>query len=67
MAICPDCEFDELETEGVESGETLACPECGRALVLVGPDEFDVVDEDGGLDDEEDLNEVESGDKDDNA
>ena len=73
MAICPECEFDELEAEGVEQGETLACPECGRALVLVGQDEFDVVDEgedeDEGLDDEDDLDEdgVASEDEDDDA
>jgi len=65
MASCPECDFDELDTEDIEEGETLTCPECGRTLVLVGPDELDVVDEDEdeALDDE-DEDDLEDGDED---
>ena len=68
MAICPECEFDELEIDDVEEGETLACPECGKALVLVGPDELNVADEDedDGLEDDDDLEDADvDGDEDD--
>jgi hypothetical protein len=52
MATCPECDFDEIDTEDFEEGDKLSCPECGKNLVLVGPDELDYVDED---DDDEDL------------
>ena len=55
MATCPECEFDEIDTEDYEDGDTLSCPECGKRLVLVGADELDVADEDDeDLDDEDD-------------
>jgi hypothetical protein len=55
MATCPECEFDEIDTEDYEEGDTLSCPECGKNLVLVGTDELDVVDEDDeDLDDDDD-------------
>jgi hypothetical protein len=56
MATCPECEFDEIDTEDFEEGDTLSCPECGKSLVLVGADELDVAgdDDDEDLDDEDD-------------
>jgi hypothetical protein len=53
MATCPECEFDEIDTEDYEEGDTLSCPECGKNLVLTGADELDFADEDD--DDDEDL------------
>ena len=55
MATCPECEYDEIDTEDFEEGDTLSCPECGKNLVLVGNDELDFVDDDD--DDDEDLDE----------
>ena len=63
MATCPECEFDEIDTEDFEEGDTLSCPECGKNLVLLGNDELDFADDDDddledddeeGLEDEED-------------
>lgn len=55
MATCPECDYDEIETEEHEEGDTLSCPECGKNLVLVGGDELDLVDEDeDDLDDDDD-------------
>jgi hypothetical protein len=51
MATCPECEFDEIETEDFEEGDTLNCPECGKNLVLTGTDEVELAD----ADDEDDL------------
>jgi hypothetical protein len=66
MATCPECEFDEIDTEDFEEGDTLSCPECGKSLVLTGADELDVADEDDDLDDEdEDLEDEEEEDADD--
>jgi hypothetical protein len=57
MATCPECEFDEIDTEDYEEGDTLSCPECGKNLVLTGADELDFADEDD--EDDEDLDEDE--------
>ena len=67
MAICPECDFDEIETEELEEGDKVSCPECGKNLVLIGPDEVDFVDGDDDLDDDEDedLDEEEEEDDDD--
>jgi len=58
MATCPECDYDEIDTEDFEEGDKLSCPECGKNLVLVGPDEVDVAggeeDEDDDLEDEDD-------------
>ena len=55
MAICPECEFDEIDTTEHEEGDELSCPECGRNLVLAGPDEVQIADdEDDDLDDDDD-------------
>ena len=60
MATCPECEFDEIETEDLEDGDTLSCPECGKNLVLAGADELLVADdEDDDLDDDDDEDEDE--------
>ena len=67
MATCPECEFDEIDTENYDEGDTLSCPECGKSLVLMGADELEVADEDeDDLDDDElDEDEDESEDDDD--
>jgi hypothetical protein len=66
MATCPECEFDEIDTEDLEEGDRLSCPECGKSLVMVGADELDVADDDDDddddLDDDEDLEEDEDDD-----
>ncbi len=62
MATCPECDFDEIDTEEFEEGDTLSCPECGKNLVLTGADEVgfaDDEDDDDLDDDEEDLDEDE--------
>jgi hypothetical protein len=66
MATCPECEFDEIDTDDYEEGDTLSCPECGKSLVMVGADELDVADDDDDdLDDDEDLDEEEEDEDDD--
>jgi ribonuclease E len=67
MATCPECEFDEIDTEDLEEGDRLSCPECGKSLVLTGADELDVADDDDedlDDDDDEDLDEEEDEDDD---
>jgi len=65
MATCPECEFDEIDTEDFEEGDTLSCPECGKSLVLVGADELEAADDDDeDLDDDDDLEEEEEEDDD---
>jgi len=58
MATCPECEFDEIDTEDYDEGDTLSCPECGKSLVVMGSDELEVADADDDLDDD-DLDEDE--------
>lgn len=53
MATCPECEYDEIDTEDFEEGDRLSCPECGKNLVLVGVDELDFADADDDLDDDD--------------
>jgi hypothetical protein len=69
MATCPECEYDEIDTDDFEEGDTLSCPECGKQLTFVGNDEVDVADDDDDLDDddedEEELGEDEDDDEDD--
>jgi hypothetical protein len=52
MATCPECEYDEIETDDFEEGDTLSCPECGKSLVMTSADEVDLADDD---DDDDDL------------
>ncbi len=61
MATCPECEFDEIDTEDYEEGDTFSCPECGKNLVVVGADEVEIADDD---DDDEDLDEEDEEDED---
>jgi hypothetical protein len=68
MATCPECDYDEIDTEDYEEGDTLSCPECGKSLVMIGPDEVDFADgddDDDDLDDEEEDEEEEVGEDDD--
>ena len=65
MATCPECDYDEIDTEDFEEGDTVSCPECGKNLVIVGPDELDFSDDDDLDDDDEDLEEEEEDDEDD--
>ena len=67
MATCPECEYDEIDTQDFEEGDTLSCPECGKNLVLTGADEVDFADDDDDddLDDDEDDEEAEEDDVDD--
>jgi hypothetical protein len=53
MATCPECEYDEIDTEDFEEGDTLSCPECGKSLVMTGADEVDFADDED--DDDDDL------------
>lgn len=46
MATCPECDFDEIDTEDYDEGDTLSCPECGTNLVVMGGDELEAADED---------------------
>ncbi len=71
MATCPDCEYDEIDTEDIEEGDKLSCPECGSNLKLVGADELDFADADDALadddeeEDDDDDDDVEEEDDDD--
>ena len=71
MATCPECDFDEIDTEDYDEGDTLSCPECGKSLVLLGADELDLadddeddVDEDDELEEEEDEDDLDDDDDD---
>ena len=69
MATCPECEYDEIDTQDFEEGDTLSCPECGKSLVLTGADEVDAADDDDDddddlMDDEEEEEEESDGDED---
>jgi hypothetical protein len=66
MATCPECEFDEIETEDLEEGDSVSCPECGKNLLFAGNDELEVADDDDDDDDDDlDDDEEELGDDDD--
>ena len=54
MATCPECEFDEIDTEDYEEGDTFSCPECGKSLVLTGSDEVELADDEADDDDDDD-------------
>lgn len=56
MATCPECDFDEIDAEDYDEGDTVSCPECGTSLVVMGDNELEVADDDeDDLDDDEDL------------
>ena len=65
MATCPECEYDEIDTEDYEEGDTVSCPECGKNLVLVGADELELADDDDLDDDDDELEDDEDEDADD--
>ena len=71
MATCPECDFDEIDTEDYDEGDTLSCPECGKSLVVMGSDELEAADdEDDDVDDDleeddEDEDDVDEDDEDD--
>lgn len=65
MATCPECEFDEIDTQEFEEGDTVSCPECGKSLVVMGPDEVEVADDDDLDDDDDDDEDEEDEDEDD--
>jgi hypothetical protein len=67
MATCPECEFDEINTEDFEEGDTLSCPECGKSLLMMAGDEVELADDDDDDDDvlEEDDEEETLDDEDD--
>jgi hypothetical protein len=62
MATCPECEYDEIDTDDFEEGDTLSCPECGKSLVMTGADEVELADDD---DEDDDLDDEEEEDEDD--
>ena len=66
MATCTECEFDEIDTTEHEEGDEMNCPECGKTLVLAGPDNLEIADddEDDDLDDEDDDEEEDEVDED---
>ena len=64
MATCPECEFDEIDTDDFEEGDTLSCPECGKSLVMMANGEVDLAD-DEDLEDDEDEDEDEDEDDED--
>ena len=65
MATCPECEFDEIDTDDFEEGDTLSCPECGKTLILTGIDEVELADDDDLDEDDEDDEEDDLDDEDD--
>jgi hypothetical protein len=66
MATCPECDFDDVDTEDYDEGDTLSCPERGTSLVVMGGDELEPADEDeDDLDDDLDEEEEEDDDEDD--
>jgi len=66
MATCPECEFDEIDTSDHEEGDEVSCPECGKNLVLAGPDNLEVADDDDeDDDDDDDLDDEDEDDEDD--
>ncbi len=72
MATCPECEYDEIETEEYEEGDTLTCPECGKTLVYAGDDDLELaaddledLDDDDEDEDEDEEDEDEEDDEDD--
>ena len=65
MATCPECDYDELDTDDFEEGDELSCPECGKRLVMTGDDEVDLADDEDDLDDDEEEDEDDEEDLDD--
>jgi ssDNA-binding Zn-finger/Zn-ribbon topoisomerase 1 len=64
MATCPDCDYEEIDTDDIDEGEALSCPECGRKLVLGEDGNLEFADGDDDLDDDDDDEEDEDDDED---
>ena len=64
MAICPECEFDEIDNSDLEEGDELSCPECGKSLKQSALGELEAADDDDLDDDEDDDEEDEEEDVD---
>ena len=56
MAHCPECEaLIDLDTDEVEEGELVPCPECGVDLEVISTNPVELrLDEDDELEDDED-------------
>ena len=61
MATCPECEYDEIDTEDFEDGDALSCPECGSAVVFAGGELYFAADD---IDDAEEDEEADEDDED---
>ena len=64
MATCPDCDFEEIDTDDLDEGDALSCPECGRKLVLGEDGSLEFADGDDDLDDDDEDEEEEEDDED---
>lgn len=64
MATCPDCDFEEIDTDALDEGDALSCPECGRKLVLGEDGSLEFADGDDDLDDDDEDEEEEEEDDD---
>lgn len=54
--VCPECDNPlDIDTDEVEQGDTIQCPECGTDLEIVSADPLEIaaVDADGYDDEEE--------------
>jgi hypothetical protein len=65
MATCPDCDYEEIDTDDLEEGDSLSCPECGRKLVLGEDGDLEIADGDDDLDEDDDDEEEEEDDDED--
>ena len=65
MATCPDCDYEEIDTDELEEGDALSCPECGRKLVLGEDGDLNFADGDDDLDDDDEDDEEEEEEDDD--
>ena len=57
MATCPDCDYEEIDTDELDEGDALSCPECGRKLVLGDDGSLAFADGDDDVDDDDDDDE----------
>jgi hypothetical protein len=65
MATCPDCDFEEIDTDDLDEGDALSCPECGRKLVLGDDGGLEFADGDDADDDDDEDDDEEEEDEDD--
>ena len=65
MATCPDCDYEEIDTDALDEGDALSCPECGRKLVLGEDGNLEFADGDDDVDDDDDDEEEEDEEDDD--